>query len=121
MALNAPRFNQDKRLQQAAENSPPLKQGERGEAVAIVQLALTDLGFNMPITTSNGTKMPDGIFGQETARVVSEFQRVSGLKVDGLVGRNTLARLEERVILLTDAQAAFNGAENRQRALSRGV
>jgi peptidoglycan hydrolase-like protein with peptidoglycan-binding domain len=36
----------------------------------------------------------DGEFGQETEAVVKTFQRAHGLKADGIVGRNTLARLD---------------------------
>jgi peptidoglycan hydrolase-like protein with peptidoglycan-binding domain len=107
MALISLRFSRDPRLQQASENNPPLKQGERGEAVATVQRALVDLGFDMPITTGHGTKLPDGIFGPETARVVREFQAANALEVDGVVGRHTLQKLEE----LTAAQSAAERAE----------
>ena len=60
MSLQSLRFSRNSRLQQAASNSPALKQGERGEAVVILQLALVDLGFPMPISTGDGRKMPDG-------------------------------------------------------------
>jgi peptidoglycan hydrolase-like protein with peptidoglycan-binding domain len=107
MALTSLRFSRDPRLQQASENNPPLKQGATGEAVATVQRALVDLGFDMPITTSHNTKLPDGIFGAETARIVREFQKLNSLEVDGVVGRHTLQKLEE----LTAAQSAAQRAE----------
>jgi peptidoglycan hydrolase-like protein with peptidoglycan-binding domain len=106
MALTSLRFSRDPRLQQASENNPPLKQGERGEAVAAVQRALVDLGFDMPVTTGRGRKLPDGIFGPETERVVRQFQAANGLDADGIVGRHTLQKLEE----LTTAQAAAQRA-----------
>jgi peptidoglycan hydrolase-like protein with peptidoglycan-binding domain len=84
-----------------------MKQGERGEPVATVQRALVDLGFWMPVTTANDTKLPDGIFGPETAQVVRKFQQLNGLDADGIVGRHTLAKLEE----LTTAQTATDRAQ----------
>lgn len=94
MPLTSPRFAGSPRLQKAAENNPPLKKGETGEPVAAVQQALIDLGYAMPVTVKkNGT--PDGIFGQETFNVVWNFQAKHGLGKDGVVGRNTLAKLDE--------------------------
>lgn len=39
---------------------------------------------------------PDGIFGGGTERAVKQFQSAHGLTVDGLVGRNTKAKMMER-------------------------
>src|SRR5438094_114117 len=79
MALTSPRFANAARLQQASENNPPLKAPETSEAVRILQLALLDLGFAMPISTAGGTALPDGIFGPETTQTVRAFQRANGL------------------------------------------
>ena len=57
----------------------------------------------MPASTDGGKKLPDGIFGVETAATVVSFQRANGLKADGLVGPKTLERLE--TLLIADAQA----------------
>jgi peptidoglycan hydrolase-like protein with peptidoglycan-binding domain len=77
MALQSPRFGGNARLRQASENNPALSQGEQGEAVAIVQLALVDLGYSLPRTTAAGSTLPDGIFGPETLSAVIAFQRNS--------------------------------------------
>ena len=51
MPLTSPRFAGNARLQSAANNSPAMGFGERGDAVAIVQQAYLDLGYPMPIST----------------------------------------------------------------------
>jgi peptidoglycan hydrolase-like protein with peptidoglycan-binding domain len=91
--LRSLRFRSNSRLQTAANNRSPMRQGERGRAVQTLQKALIDLGFPMPISTRRyGT--PDGIYGSETAATVRKFQQKYGLKVDGIVGRNTMSQLD---------------------------
>jgi hypothetical protein len=92
MPLTAKRFRDNQRLQKAAENKPALKPGEKSEAVAILQVALADLGFALPVTFARC--FPDGIYGTETAGAVRQFQAKHGLAVDGIAGRNTLAKLD---------------------------
>ena len=63
----------------------------RGDDVAELQQRLCTLGFD--------TGRVDGIFGDDTARALDEFQRNAGLPVDGIVGGATLRellRLESR-------------------------
>lgn len=55
------------------------KKGSRGEIVRMIQRALHLL--------------PDGIYGMNTEEAVKAFQKKSGLKVDGVVGPATLAKL----------------------------
>lgn len=83
------------RLESAANNAPPLRSGERGEAVAKLQQALISRGLNMPITTCNGTRPADGIYGQETVKAVAKFQIQEKLSSDGIAGRDTLTRLDQ--------------------------
>jgi len=116
MPLSTARFSQNDRLRKASENAPPLKSGERGEGVAIVQLALIDLGFRMRNSTAGGAALPDGIFGPETQSTVIAFQRANGLAPDGIVGRLTLTALERAIIAITAAQAAADSANSRGRA-----
>src|SRR5262245_33979943 len=106
MALTSMRFARDTRLQKVSENSPPMKRGEKGEPVATVQRALVDLGFSMPLTTGGDTKLPDGIFGAETEQVVRSFQQQNGLSADGIVGRETMRKLEQLTDALTLAKKA---------------
>jgi peptidoglycan hydrolase-like protein with peptidoglycan-binding domain len=111
MPVQSPRFLQNTRIKEASENKPPLKQGERGEAVVILQLALIDLGNPMPKSTRNGQGMPDGIFGPETFQLVGDFQRANGLAADGVVGHDTLAELDRQIIELITQRAAAATAQ----------
>lgn len=95
MALTSDRFKNNARLQSAARNSPYMKWGERGDPVALVQKAYVDLNFNLPNSKGNGGQM-DGIFGQETYVVTRQFQaEQNSCKVDGIVGKDTLHRLDQ--------------------------
>lgn len=56
----------------------------RGEEVARLQQALLAEGYSLAV---------DGIYGRQTRRAVTLFQRAKGLKVDGIAGNETLSRL----------------------------
>jgi peptidoglycan hydrolase-like protein with peptidoglycan-binding domain len=93
MTLVSERFSRNSRLQAAARNTPPLKKNEPDrEAVALVQQALVDIGFSMPISMARGK--PDGIYGDETVNTVAKFQTQQALQRDGQAGRDTLHRLD---------------------------
>jgi len=66
-------------------DSPWLRLGSRGDAVAVLQRELTSLGYN--------TYGIDGIFGPDTEAAVIAFQRAEGLSADGVVGPSTQAAL----------------------------
>ncbi len=92
--LTSTRFAGNQRLQDAYDNNPPLSSGS-GEHVKIIQQALIDLGYTMPVSTSK-TGEPDGIYGGETRKIVKQFQTDQQLPdKDGVVGRQTLGRLDE--------------------------
>lgn len=93
MALKSPRFAGIPRLQNAANNSPAMGRGETGEPVRVIQQALIDLGFPMPISVRKFGS-PDGIYGNETATKIAEFQKKHTLGVDGITGRDTMAKLD---------------------------
>jgi len=66
--------------------APILRKGSSGDAVAILQRSLSDLGYNPgPI---------DGDFGPKTDAAVRAFQTAAGLKADGICGPLTWAALE---------------------------
>lgn len=100
--LKCARFSSEPDLVKASSNSPPLRQGARGEGVRGLQMALMDLGFPMPISTNTGQSLPDGIFGAETAKTVIAFQKANKLAPDGVVGQHTMAQLDA----LTAGQSA---------------
>ena len=58
--------------------------GATGPEVRKIQERLKELGY---------LKGVDGIFGSNTQTAVKRFQRAAGLKVDGIVGKSTLAKL----------------------------
>lgn len=58
----------------------------RGDDIRTLQRRLNALGFD--------AGREDGIFGQETAAAVREFQREYGVHEDGIWGRTSLAALE---------------------------
>lgn len=70
----------------ANENDGLLKYGSRGDAVRNIQSSLNAIGYNAGST--------DGIFGRNTESAVKNFQKTYGLEVDGIVGKETLAKLE---------------------------
>lgn len=65
--------------------SRTLRLGDRGEDVAALQRRLNELKFNCGKV--------DGIFGIATLNAVKAFQKANGLTVDGIVGKNTIAKL----------------------------
>ena len=93
MATKSIYLSRNRRLQAAASNSPPLRSGETGEAVELLQQALIDLGFRLPISTKK-TGFPDGIYGAETKSAVTAFQAGERLHDDGIAGKDTLHRLD---------------------------
>lgn len=64
-----------------------LKQGSQGSAVKALQILLE--GNNCKC----GKSGPDGIFGGDTLLAVKKFQREKNLDTDGIVGKNTWAKL----------------------------
>jgi len=65
----------------AKDYSAVMRQGSRGEGVKQLQQKL-------------GIRQADGIFGPATAKAVRTFQQSQGLKVDGIVGPETKARID---------------------------
>lgn len=66
-----------------------LGKGDKGEDVKKLQEQLIKLGYSLP---NYGA---DGDFGNETDLAVRKFQAKNGLKVDGIVGKNTQAVIDK--------------------------
>jgi murein DD-endopeptidase MepM/ murein hydrolase activator NlpD len=70
-----------------AQGFPTLTRGDRGDAVRVVQRALTKVGLR---TTA------DGVFGRRTARNVRRYERREDLVIDGRVSRGQARGLLRR-------------------------
>lgn len=64
-----------------------LKQGSKGNGVKALQLLL--IGNNC----SCGSSGADGDFGSATLSAVKKYQKLKGLSIDGIVGKNTWSAL----------------------------
>jgi murein L,D-transpeptidase YcbB/YkuD len=106
MVLTSKQLAASPTLQKAANNAPPLRYGASNEGVAAMQRGFIDLGYPMPMSTGNDSKAPDGIYGQETGRVLKQFQRDNNLIADGIAGKLTLKCLDE----LLQADAGYSAA-----------
>ena len=60
--------------------------GRAGEEIKQIQQALADLGYDIS---------PDGKFGKATYQAVMAFQKAEGIRIDGIVGEETIAALEK--------------------------
>ena len=67
MPLTSPRFKSERELIAVEAGHAALRRGESGRHIQLVQMALIDLGFAMPISTSSQDYSPDGVYGVETA------------------------------------------------------
>jgi peptidoglycan hydrolase-like protein with peptidoglycan-binding domain len=108
--LRWPRFSSSLRLQEASRNDPPMKMGEYGDAVMIVQNALMDLGYWLPATTGDDVHMPDGMFDRETETMVRRFQASKILPITGVVDRRFLVALEDEIWDQVSARARRQAA-----------
>ena len=63
-----------------------LKRGSKGAKVKELQTKLNKVGNNLVV---------DGSFGSATEKAVKEFQKKYNLAVDGIVGPNTIKKLDE--------------------------
>ncbi len=79
-----------------ATSAAPISKDARGEAVAVLQCLLSELGYALPTSMSSGGA--DGVFGRETEDAVKQFQRSKGLKPDGYVGPLTLQALDDLIM-----------------------
>lgn len=72
---------------------PELKQGDVHNAVANAQAVLIRNGYACGGRIINGNEIPDGDFGPSTDKAVRAFQKLKGLSVDGVIGKDTWTAL----------------------------
>ncbi len=65
-----------------------IKYGCRGDNVKTIQKILLGMGYKLP------RKGADGWFGPETKKAVINFQTDNKIKVDGIVGEETISKME---------------------------
>lgn len=92
------------RVQGITESYPgsALRNGSVGPNVIVIQQELNTISRNYPAIPKLAV---DGVFGRATEIAVRAFQRIFGLTVDGIVGRNTwyeLVRLYVAVLNLAE-------------------
>lgn len=87
------------------------KFGSNGDVVKLIQNALVNCGHNaekqgggMVQGCKDDHTKCDGKFREETKKATEEFQRATGLTVDGAVGFETLKKLGEKCIKLPDCK-----------------
>jgi peptidoglycan hydrolase-like protein with peptidoglycan-binding domain len=90
--MRSHRFSKELQLLQVERGAAPLKNGSRGQGVAMVQIVLRYLGYEMPRSFKN--RKPDGDFGPETEHAVKRFQQEHRLVSDGIIGKLTMAKLD---------------------------
>ena len=86
--LKSSRFAGDEVLEACYDKERVLRRGDSGSAVKKVQEALIILGIPVPKVGANG------IFGDETELAVRSYQEARGLKVDGVIGQDTIESLD---------------------------
>ncbi len=77
----------------------PLKKGDTGKYVRILQRQLTRIAKDYPFFGQPGT---DGIFGEKTRQTVMAFQKQFRLTVDGVVGRTTWYKISYIYVSVKD-------------------
>jgi hypothetical protein len=69
---------------------------QRGESVKEIQKMLYSIGYDYLVTNFETLEdWNDGIYGKSTKLAVETFQEDNGLKVDGVMGKNTLTKLND--------------------------
>ena len=84
-------FGSDNDIEDTEQDSLPLKLGSRGELVKTVQ---EDLNYVLSKYNFYKELKVDGIYGPKTKKAVIYFQEIFRLIPDGIVGKETLDRLE---------------------------
>ncbi|HMO39599.1 MAG TPA: L,D-transpeptidase family protein [Saprospiraceae bacterium] len=89
--LHSDRFVNNIHLQKIANGELILKKGSKNDSIKIIQKALKDLGYDLNT---------DGIINEKSETAVKKFQRDSGLPVDGIIGAQTILKLDYALLSL---------------------
>ena len=73
-------------------DKPTVKKGDRGEAVKRLQRILNSKQY---LLLPSELLKVDGVFGLATESALKRFQKLKGLKVDGVVGSKTWQQLNK--------------------------
>ena len=82
-----------RRIEQARAHKPLIKFGEVHPAVRRIQERLAELGFEPALSRRKDGSF-DGGFGRGTRDALMDYQANAGLDPDGIVGRETIGKLE---------------------------
>jgi hypothetical protein len=85
----------------SAKKDGLLREGQHGDAVSVVQQELHDLGYK---DTKGNPLAADRDFGPSTTAAIKSFQQDHGLRVDGVVGKDTASALSSETSLLEKSQ-----------------
>lgn len=96
----------------------PLKKGDSGESVRIIQRQLNRIAQDYPFFGRTNT---DGIFGQDTEDVVKKFQKQFNLTADGIVGRSTWYKISYIYVSVKDLAELTSEGEKPDGNLVAGV
>ncbi|WP_027309092.1 SpoIID/LytB domain-containing protein [Caloramator sp. ALD01] len=113
-------FDDEKEIKFTVEREPlvlvykrPLKLGTTGEDVKMLQEALKRLGYYKSTTTT--------YYGIATRDSVKAFQRVNGLKVDGMVGPQTINKINSMLQRSSQSSNVSRGSMNIQTPINKSL
>ncbi|WP_430931729.1 eCIS core domain-containing protein [Saccharicrinis sp. 156] len=86
--LSSARFSGNLVLEACFDGEQTLQNGSSGAPVSIMQQALVDVGFQLPVFGV------DGIFGNETRTAIQNFQRASSIPDTGVLDVATMSSLD---------------------------
>ena len=81
-----PRFDENPEIDRAEASSDYIRRGDTGMTVRIIQQGLIDAGYALPSGVT-------GVFDTGTEQAVKQFQRDNGIADDGLIGPDTMGKL----------------------------
>lgn len=112
MALSWVVWRDNKRIQQAEQNSPSMKSGEKGEAVHLLQAALILNEIDVPHHgVTNGVRNDNYL--QETQSAVREAEKKFGLSIQdqGIAGKQVIGALDRECNKFYASHAGHFGSD----------